>query len=135
MKKTLAVFLDGTWNAQGDNTNVWRLKVMLAAQNGAGQPQLGFYHPGVGTSWNDHIRGGTIGAGLSQNVREAYQWLVEHYDDPDDVFIFGFSRGAYTARSLAGLIVKCGLLRAWGAPDDAGGLSALSNGQGARAAL
>lgn len=111
MKKNLAIFLDGTWNAPGDNTNVWRLKVMVAGATAAGVPQLGYYDTGVGTKWNERLRGGTLGAGLSLNIREAYQWLVEQYDDDDDVYVFGFSRGAYTARSLAGLIVKCGLLR------------------------
>jgi uncharacterized protein (DUF2235 family) len=59
------------------------------------------------------------GSGLSLNVREAYQWLVEKYDDGDDVYMFGFSRGAYTARSLTGLIMKCGLLRPGRAHDGA----------------
>jgi uncharacterized protein (DUF2235 family) len=55
--------------------------------------------------------GGMVGNGLSQNVREAYEWLIDNYNPGDDVFIFGFSRGAYTARSLFGLIAKHGLLK------------------------
>lgn len=110
MKKKLALFLDGSWNEPGDNTNVWRLKVMLAAQDGDGVPQLGYYDTGVGTSWYNRVRGGAVGSGLSLNVRQAYQWLVENYDTGDDVYVFGFSRGAYTARSVAGMIVKCGLI-------------------------
>ena len=54
--------------------------------------------------------GGTFGRGLGRNITEAYKWLIEEYAPGDDVFIFGFSRGAYTARSLAGLIAKYGLL-------------------------
>jgi uncharacterized protein (DUF2235 family) len=57
------------------------------------------------------VVGGMFGKGLSQNVREAYEWLIDNYNDGDDIFIFGFSRGAYTARSLAGLIAKHGLLK------------------------
>jgi uncharacterized protein (DUF2235 family) len=110
MRKNLALFLDGTWNEPGDNTNVWRLKVLLAGETPAGIPQVAYYHVGVGTRRSDRLRGGVAGSGLSTNVRDAYQWLIEQYNPGDEVFIFGFSRGAYTARSLAGLIVKCGLL-------------------------
>lgn len=115
MAKNLAVFLDGTWNEPGDNTNVWRLKVMLASHTAAGAPQLAYYDTGVGTTRSERLRGGIGGSGLSLNVRQAYQWLIESYDDGDSVYVFGFSRGAYTARSLTGLIMKCGLLRP-GAP-------------------
>jgi uncharacterized protein (DUF2235 family) len=110
MPKNLAIFLDGTWNESGDNTNVWRLKVMLAGTDPQGASQLAYYDPGVGTGRWDRFRGGIGGAGLSLNVREAYQWLIENYDPGDRIFLFGFSRGAYTARSLAGLIARCGLL-------------------------
>jgi hypothetical protein len=59
--------------------------------------------------------GGVFGEGLDQNITDAYQWLIDNYEAADDIFIFGFSRGAYTARSLAGFIAKCGLLKS-GAP-------------------
>ena len=55
--KRLAIFLDGTWNEQFDNTNVWRLKVMLADRSADGIEQRAFYHTGVGTHWNDRFRG------------------------------------------------------------------------------
>lgn len=55
--------------------------------------------------------GGVFGKGLDENVRLSYEWLVENYNDGDEIFIFGFSRGAYTARSLAGLIAKLGILK------------------------
>src|SRR5437879_6512693 len=58
---------------------------------------------------------GMFGYGLDQVVIDAYEWLIDHYEEGDDIFIFGFSRGAYSARSLAGLVAKCGLLRP-GAP-------------------
>ncbi len=108
--KRLAVFLDGTWNEPGDNTNVWRLRSMVSHRDDQQNAQLAYYDAGVGTHWYDRLRGGAAGVGLSQNIREAYQWLVEHYDDGDEIYVFGFSRGAFTARSLAGMIAKCGLM-------------------------
>lgn len=109
--KRLAVFLDGTWNEPDSNTNVWRLKTLVAAGAPDGTPQLVYYHTGVGTAWYNRLRGGAFGEGLSDNIRQAYQWLIEQYDDGDEIYLFGFSRGAFTARSLAGLIASCGLLR------------------------
>lgn len=110
MPKRLAVFLDGTWNRPDSNTNVWRLKTMVAPIDPHGTPQLSWYDTGVGTRWSDRIRGGALGIGLDSNIRQAYQWLIEQYEPDDELFLFGFSRGAYTARSLAGLLVRCGLL-------------------------
>ena len=108
--KRLAILLDGTWNDQLDNTNVWRFKVMLAQRSADGAEQRVFYQPGVGTHWYDRFRGGVFGQGLYENVQATYQWLLENYDPNDQVYVFGFSRGAYTARSLGGMITKCGLL-------------------------
>jgi uncharacterized protein (DUF2235 family) len=110
-RKRLALFFDGTWNEPGANTNVWRLWLMLAAQSKDGLAQLRFYDEGVGTHWYDRLSGGAFGAGLSANVRLGYRWLMEHYDPGDEIFLFGFSRGAFTARSLAGMIARCGLLK------------------------
>ncbi|MDX2056726.1 MAG: DUF2235 domain-containing protein [Gemmatimonadales bacterium] len=110
MPKRLAVFLDGTWNKPDSNTNVWRLKTLVAPTDEHGTAQLAWYDTGVGTAWSDRVRGGALGLGLDTNIRQAYQWLVEQYEPKDEIFLFGFSRGAYTARSLAGLIVRCGLL-------------------------
>lgn len=114
-KRRLAVFLDGTWNKPEDNTNVWRTKLMLARQDLDGVPQLAYYDTGVGTRWYDRRLGGLLGIGLEKNIREAYLWLMENYAPGDELFVFGFSRGAYTARSLVGMIARCGLLRP-GAP-------------------
>jgi uncharacterized protein (DUF2235 family) len=108
--KRLAVFLDGTWNVVGDNTNVWRLKSLCAPASADGTRQLAYYEKGV-----SGLFGGLFGDGLDTIIQNAYQWLVDHYDDGDEIFIFGFSRGAYTARSLAGFIAKCGLLQSGGA--------------------
>lgn len=109
-KKKLALFLDGTWNAVGTNTNVWRLRSLCADKDADGHQQLRYYDTGV-----NGVIGGAWGKGLSENVQEAYNWLVDNYEDGDQIFIFGFSRGAHTARSLAGFISICGLLKPGGA--------------------
>lgn len=109
-KKRLALFLDGTWNESNDNTNVWRLRSLCAPKGANDVPQLIYYDRGVGTQFGEKISGGLFGAGIDDNVEKAYEWLVENYDDGDDIFIFGFSRGAFTARSLAGMLSVCGLL-------------------------
>lgn len=114
-KKRIAVFLDGTWNTVNDNTNVWRLKSLLAPVGEDKLEQLSYYNSGVGTTFGSRIRGGMFGYGLNDEIIRAYEWLIDHYNAGDELFIFGFSRGAYTARSLSGLISKCGLIAA-GAP-------------------
>lgn len=105
--KRIALFLDGTWNNVNDNTNVWRLK-SLCTQS---PEQAVYYSAGVGTDRSEHLTGGLFGIGINEEVTNAYQWLVEHYETDAKIFIFGFSRGAFTARSLAGLVSKCGLLK------------------------
>lgn len=108
--KKLALFLDGTWNAVGTNTNVWRLRSLCADKDTEGRQQLRYYDTGV-----NGVIGGGWGKGLTEKVQEAYNWLVDNYEDGDQIFIFGFSRGAHTARSLAGFISICGLLKPGGA--------------------
>jgi uncharacterized protein (DUF2235 family) len=98
-----------------DNTNVWRLKSLLAPKGSDGIEQLTYYSTGVGTTFGARVRGGMFGYGLNDEIIRAYEWLIDHYTKGDGLFIFGFSRGAYTARSLSGFISKCGLL-ATGAP-------------------
>lgn len=105
--KRLVVFLDGTWNSVHSNTNVWRMRALCAAQGADGMPQLVYYSIGV-----NGFLGGVFGQGLEENIRLAYEWLVENYNPGDEIFIFGFSRGAYTARSLAGLVAIDGILKA-----------------------
>lgn len=103
----LALFLDGTWNEPDDRTNVIRLKEATVNEG----DQLVHYIEGVGNRLFERLRGGALGKGLSRNVRDGYQWLTEKYEDGDHIFLFGFSRGAYTARTIAGMIARCGLLR------------------------
>lgn len=105
-KKRLAIFLDGTWNQVNSNTNVWRMRALCASKGADEKPQLIYYEVGV-----NGFLGGVFGKGLDDNIQRAYEWLVENYNDGDEIFIFGFSRGAYTARSLAGLIAKLGILK------------------------
>ena len=129
IKKRLILCLDGTWNIQDSSTNVLHhfnfIREGPVMVNGATIEQRKQYFRGVGTGPLDRITGGGFGFGLEQNVRDAYNWLVTHYNDVDigpdstgagdEIFIFGFSRGAYTARSLVGLIATYGILR-HGAP-------------------
>jgi uncharacterized protein (DUF2235 family) len=124
--RRLAVCLDGTWNNRDDSTNVLHHFALTSEcrDKRVGNDivtQLKFYLEGVGTGPLDAITGGGFGFGLETNVRAAYNWLVQNYQDEtaftpaDEIYIFGFSRGAFTARSLVGFISTCGLLRR-GAP-------------------
>jgi uncharacterized protein (DUF2235 family) len=121
MSKNIIICSDGTGNTsiKGRGTNVFKLfeavdvnghrtDVMLT-------PQVAFYDDGVGTSdWKLlKILGGAFGIGLSRNVRQLYKELVRVYDggaEPDQIYVFGFSRGAFTVRTLAGFINNQGIL-------------------------
>ncbi|MFC5525056.1 DUF2235 domain-containing protein [Rhodanobacter ginsengisoli] len=110
--RRLVLLFDGTWNKPESNTNVERLRRWIAPRDPAGTGQLVNYIPGVGVSRGlAHLLGGAFGYGLSGNVLDGYRWLCETWQPGDELYLFGFSRGAYTARSLGGLIRKCGLLR------------------------
>ncbi len=113
--KRLVVFLDGTTDTQSGNTNVWRLKALCASHDADGVEQKVFYSPGVGTTFGEEVRGDVFGYGIDDLVVAGYEWLVEHYEEKDEIFVFGFSRGAFAARSLSGFISRCGLIRL-GAP-------------------
>ncbi|GLS45893.1 DUF2235 domain-containing protein [Methylobacterium brachythecii] len=106
-QKRLVVYLDGTWNSVDSNTNVWRMRALTASKGKDGRPQLVYYGLGV-----NGFLGGVFGHGLDDNIRLAYEWLIENYNEGDEIFIFGFSRGAFTARSLAGLVAIDGILKA-----------------------
>ena len=113
--KRVAVYLDGTWNTVHDNTNIWRLRALTALEGKDGLEQLVFYNAGLGTRSGQKFSGGMFGVGIDDILLDAYEWLVENFNEGDQLFIFGFSRGAFTARSLSGFISRCGLLCA-GAP-------------------
>ena len=122
MAKNIVLCLDGTGNqlkAKG-NTNVLRLYEMLRFDDPG--RQLVYYDPGVGTfgsqgamlgftRWLSKVAGLAFGAGLRTNLADAYTYLMHTYEPGDRIFIFGFSRGAFTARALAGLLNWVGLLR------------------------
>lgn len=117
--KRLIVCCDGTWNnpEQEDNgiaspTNVVKMYNSIAQHDENDVQQLTYYHPGVGgedSGMIDAILGGAIGAGISRHLCSAYHWLGNNYQEGDQIYLFGFSRGAFTARSLGGFIGK-GLL-------------------------
>ncbi|WEN16895.1 DUF2235 domain-containing protein [Rhodanobacter sp. AS-Z3] len=110
--RRLVLLFDGTWNKPESNTNVERLRRLIAPVDDDGNLQMVNYIPGVGVKRGlTHLLGGAFGYGLSDNVIDGYRWLCENWQAGDQIHLFGFSRGAYTARSLGGLIRKCGLLR------------------------
>lgn len=117
MKKRLVICLDGTWNSvdRGDGeTNVARLARAVSASGlGGGPPQQTLYLRGVGSTGSavDRVLDGITGDGVDENIRSAYMFLAQNYVPGDGIFIFGFSRGAFTARSLCGLIGCVGILK------------------------
>jgi len=117
--KHIVVCSDGTGNTavKGRGTNVFKIfeSVDLNSHryNAAETPQIAIYDDGVGTESFKPLKllGGVAGYGLSRNVRQLYKELCRVYDPGDKVFLFGFSRGAFTVRTLAGLISTCGILK------------------------
>ena len=112
--KRLIICCDGTWNTpeMESPTNVVRLAKAVKKRGEDGTLQLVYYDEGVGTAgWVDKIIGGAMGEGLDVNVRQAYRFLANNHEDGDEIYLFGFSRGAYTVRSLAGLIGYAGMLQ------------------------
>lgn len=114
MPKRIAICLDGTWNEEGQSdgdvetrTNVRFLHNALAKDD----TQVGHYLPGVGTQTLQKVRGGTFGWGLFEQIKDGYQALAQSYEPGDAIYLFGFSRGAYSARSLGGMILHCGVLK------------------------
>ncbi|HXA17066.1 MAG TPA: DUF2235 domain-containing protein [Thermoanaerobaculia bacterium] len=119
---------DGTWNSADQEkkkvevngkateelcvTNVLKLACRVAKKKADGSLQIVYYDQGVGTgNLADRIGGGAFGDGLEGNINDAYRFLVANYEPGDSIYLFGFSRGAYTARSIAGMIRRCGILR------------------------
>ncbi|WP_375502883.1 DUF2235 domain-containing protein [uncultured Jatrophihabitans sp.] len=128
MPKRLVVCCDGTWNRPDQvtrapastggvrmelpaPTNVAKLALAVSPQDGDGVQQCTYYHRGVGTTRRERLRGGAFGLGLAANVRDAYRFLVNCYEPGDELYFFGFSRGAFTARSAAGFVRNAGILR------------------------
>ena len=116
MPKNIVICCDGTANQYGkNNTNVVKLYEMIEI----GNDQYNFYDPGVGTSSRavllpirkiSNLLSQGLGLDLNRNVEDAYQFLMDCYNDGDKIFLFGFSRGAHTVRRLADVLGRCGLL-------------------------
>jgi uncharacterized protein (DUF2235 family) len=124
--KRLIACTDGTWDKPGDtkdgesyDSNVCLLYNAIKDVAEDGTKQLKAYDTGVGSSfgWRDRLLGGTMGTGLDRKIMEMYSFLMLNYqpakppDKSDEIYLFGFSRGAYTARSLVGFIRCCGILK------------------------
>ncbi len=107
MPKRIVCCTDGTWDNSDSKTNVYR---MYKAVNQTAD-QIAFYDDGVGANGTpvQRLLGGAFGSGLFERIKHAYTKIAHVYEAGDEIFLFGFSRGAYTARSLAGMIGICGL--------------------------
>jgi uncharacterized protein (DUF2235 family) len=119
MAKNIILCSDGTGNSaiKGRGTNVFKLFEAVDLHGHRADPtldaQLAFYDDGVGTQGNVLLKaaGGAAGLGLKRNVKSLYRQLSRVYDEGDRIFLFGFSRGAFTVRTLAGMIGACGVLK------------------------
>jgi len=116
MEKRIVICADGTWNRPEKDlkkdypTNVLRLARAIAPFGNDSQPQQVFYDWGIG-SYHDRVSGGITGAGIHKNIKDNYRYIVQNYSEGDDIYLFGFSRGAYTVRSLCGLINNVGIVK------------------------
>lgn len=117
MAKTRRIICcDGTWNRWNDAhpTNVRRLVDLIAKTDDHGIKQVVYYDDGVGTDQGflsdiSNKLSGAFGWGLDDKIKSSYKKLCQNFNADDEIYLVGFSRGAYTARSLGGLIRKCGL--------------------------
>ena len=118
--KRIIVCSDGTWNKPGDmykgtiiRTNVQKIFEAICNEDDKHVKQIKFYDQGIGSSGSklSRIIDGAIGRGLDDNILDAYKFIIWNYEIGDEIFLFGFSRGAYTVRSLAGLIRTAGLVK------------------------
>lgn len=114
MPRRLIVCLDGTWNKPGQKdagvtteTNVLKLSDALSRL----PDQIVGYFRGVGTDRGEKVSGGAFGWGLFDQIKDGYRFLRENFQPSDQIYVLGFSRGAYSARSLAGMVLRCGILK------------------------
>jgi uncharacterized protein (DUF2235 family) len=116
--KRLVICCDGTWSRADQErdevpcpTNVVKIAYRIAKRD-QDVAQVIYYDHGVGTgNILDRLSGGALGKGLEENIHDAYRFLIANYEEGDEIFLFGFSRGAFTARSLGGMVRNCGILR------------------------
>ena len=120
MAKNLVLCCDGTWDSADQEkkngelcvSNVLKIAVRMKKRTANGNLQIVYYDNGVGSgNALDKIEGGAFGEGLDANVNDVYRFLIANYEPGDAIHLIGFSRGAYTARSIAGMIRRCGILR------------------------
>jgi uncharacterized protein (DUF2235 family) len=117
--KRIVICCDGTWNRADQEhesvpcpTNVVKTAYRVAKRDAQGVAQTIYYDQGVGTGNTlDRLSGGAFGKGLEDNILDVYRFLIANYEDGDEIFLFGFSRGAFTARSIGGMMRKCGILK------------------------
>jgi len=118
--KRIIVCCDGTWNKPGITdrgsiveTNVEKIYDVIDNSKDLSTAQVKFYGQGVGTGFSrkDQFLGGGTGLGIDRNIQDAYKFIMWSYKSGDELYLFGFSRGAYTVRSLAGLIRNCGVMK------------------------
>ena len=111
--KRLVVCCDGTWQSLDNDwpTNVQRVAQFVRQSTDNGTAQVVYYSSGVGAAEGlTKFTEGAFGHGLDREIREAYEFLCLNYEPGDEIYLFGFSRGAYTVRSLAGLVYACGVV-------------------------
>jgi len=114
--KKIILSSDGTGSRGGTgyDTNVWKLHTAINQRyDNAKYQQIAYYHDGVGTEDLKLLKilGGITGWGMQRIILDLYLFLVNNYSDGDQIYLFGFSRGAYTVRMLAGFIISCGILK------------------------
>ncbi|MCZ8115975.1 DUF2235 domain-containing protein [Silanimonas sp.] len=118
--KRIVLCADGTWNESEEvsketgrpqPTNVLKVARAVKPLASDGVDQIVYYHKGVGTlGKTDRWTGGAFGNGMELNVRDLYRFLVYNYEPGDQIYLFGFSRGAFTVRTLVGFMAQVGLL-------------------------
>jgi uncharacterized protein (DUF2235 family) len=119
--KRIVICADGTWNTRDQindergkrrPTNVTKVARGVAPRDPNGIDQIVCYHDGLGTGGPlDKVTGGAFGTGIEDNIRVLYRFLVYNWQPGDEIFLFGFSRGAFTVRTLAGFMSFAGLVQ------------------------
>jgi len=115
--KKIVICADGTWNRPEEKigkdypTNILKMARAISPLSKNKAQQVVFYDWGLGSYYNSAFAGG-FGVGINKNIQDCYRFIVQNYNHPkDELYFFGFSRGAYTVRSLAGLIYNCGIVK------------------------
>ena len=118
--KRIVICADGTWNLRDQidkktkkrrPSNVTKIARAVKPQSQRAVDQVVYYHDGVGTGGPlDKLTGGAFGRGIEDNIRDLYRFIVYNYAPGDELYFFGFSRGAFTVRTLAGFMFKIGLV-------------------------